>query len=223
MCLALGGAVASIAWKLSEYVDTALVRAVRQSDHARIRSLLDDGARVNRRTSILLAANFTGFTPLMWAAHYRDPEAIRILVNGGADVNLVDPVYRRSALYLVFGGSSEVPAAPCIRELLGAGATASVSKGGAEELLEIAVFSDDAEAVDALLTGMKGEELRFLSGYRALQTAATSGSPEVVEVLLKHGADVHARTSSGLTVIEEARRRETPPQIMSILDRAASH
>src|SRR5262245_7026985 len=72
-------------------LDGQLVAAAQQGDVARVTALLDQGARVDARNEFEL-------TPLIVAADKGNVQLVRLLVARGADVNLKDHTYGKTAL-----------------------------------------------------------------------------------------------------------------------------
>ena len=82
---------------------TALMWAAAEAQPAMVKLLLAHGARVNERSTInqwqrqvtseprMQARPSGGFTPLLYAARRGCTECAKLLVRGGADVNLTDP------------------------------------------------------------------------------------------------------------------------------------
>jgi len=62
-------------------VDSRLVDAARNRDGAALRSLLGQKVDVN-------AVDITGMTPLIWAAHNDDLDAVKLLLSAGANAKL---------------------------------------------------------------------------------------------------------------------------------------
>ncbi len=214
-------------WVQSPFHFPALVCAVREGDHQEMRVLIQQGADIERRTTVFGADNLTGFTPLMWAAYDRDPEAMKILVDAGADVNAVEPRMGRNALQLIFYGqmSSYVdmkrPVAPCVQVLLGAGVRTDIGFPRNDTPLDLAIVAGEAASVRALLTGTGKSGSGVPANPDLLLLALRNPVPEVVEALIQHGADVNARLADGSTVLEYARNRGVSPEALAVLERAA--
>lgn len=214
-------------WVQSPFYFPALVCAVREGDHQEMRLLIQQGADIERRTTVFGADNLTGLTPLMWAAYDRDPQAMKILVDAGADVNAVEPRFRRNALQLIFYGqmSSYVdmkrPVAPCVQVLLAAGIRTDVGFPGNDTPLDLAVVAGEAASVRALLTGIGKSGAGVPASPDLLLLALRNPVPEVFEALIQHGADVNTRLADGSTILEYARKSGVSPEVLAVLERAA--
>jgi hypothetical protein len=72
-------------------LDEDLLAAVRKSDAAAVKALLDKGANVNAKTSY-------GQTPLFFACDRGNIEIVRMLLDKGVDVNATDTFYHTTAM-----------------------------------------------------------------------------------------------------------------------------
>lgn len=72
---------ASATWLYRKRLEENLADAALRGDVPRLRALLSQGVNPNAR------AVFVDYTPLMWAASERHPEAVAALIEAGADVN----------------------------------------------------------------------------------------------------------------------------------------
>jgi ankyrin repeat protein len=160
--------------------------AVENRDIPGLRTLLKQHAPVN-------AAQPDGTTALHWAAHWNDPEAVGLLLQGGADAKAVNrygatPLSEAAAL-----GNAAI-----IDQLLKAGADPNTrTTPDGETVLMTCARSGNLEAVKGLLD--HGADVNVKEAYRsqtALMWAAAERHPEVVKLLLEHGADWKALSSS---------------------------
>jgi ankyrin repeat protein len=148
---------------LAERPPSDVFEAAAVGDVERLHELLDaDPLLVHAESS-------DGAGALHLAAYFGHPDAVRLLIDRGADVNAhargfngVAPINSAAAT----SGSDEPTSTECVRLLLAAGA--------------------DANA-------------RQRSGSTALHAAAQSGCAEMARLLVEHGADPDAETDDGRT------------------------
>lgn len=139
------------------------------------------------------AVSSDGDTALLMAAKAADVETMKLLIARGADVNLAHKVLGLTPL----GNAVSANNLDAVRLLLASGA-------------------------DVRRPGMN-DSVRVRHGRLALQNiwplllAAPYGSPEMVETLLKAGADVNARDERGMSALMLAVASET--QDVKVVDR----
>lgn len=168
----------------AQTADGGLVRAVRLQDGEAVGRLLEASVDVN-------AAQADGATALHWAAHLDDLETARLLVEAGADAagaNALGVV----PLSLACTNAN----AAMVDLLLAAGADPSAAVGTGETALMSCARTGNAEAVAALLAAGAGvNAAESEENQTALMWAVAQRHPDVVQVLLDHGAEVHRRSS----------------------------
>ena len=170
--------------------------------------------------------------PLVEAVKRADADAVRTLLDGGADASAPE-ADGTTALHwaarldsveladLLIAGGADVAAAnafgvpplwlaavngsaPLLDRLLDAGADADTSTAAGESVLMIAARTGRVEALEALLARGAGVDATQRDGQTALMWAATEGHTAAVRALLEAGADVHARTVSPETPLRSA-------------------
>ncbi len=131
--------------------------------------------------------------PILDAAHRGDLEAVRALLDDGADVEVGTRIGRYTALHLASrGGHTHI-----VRALLEAGGNpnAITSTSGVTPLHLAAQAIGGEEAVAALLSyGADANARDGASGQTPLIFAAGANRPEAVSALLKGGADPSVTT-----------------------------
>lgn len=156
-----------------------------------------------------------GMTPLLAAIKNRRSNIVKMLLEAGADPNLL-------------GGEEEVPVVKAIesqhpgivRALLERGADLDVAEYCSQTLLEMAIARKNDEIVDALIAAGADVDERLKDDRdTALILACRIGYVHGVEKLLDADADVTARNNAGHSAADVARDK---PEIMAILD-GASH
>lgn len=217
---------------------TPFMYAVLYTDAPTLERLIKQGADPNKR-------NDAGATALMWAA--LDLEKTRVLVAHGADVNARSED-ARTPLMVAAGRPG---GAPIVKLLLAHGANPNpTSNPGAESspLLE-ASLAGDAEIMQALLD--RGAELKDIGGFAlanaagadctkcvdllvarnldaieytiALQQVAVLDNPNLIRLMLQHGADVNAPDPTGRTALMYAAVSDLLPvkQVKLLLEKKA--
>jgi len=148
---------------LAERPPADVFEAAAVGDVARLHEVLDADPLLVHAESI------DGAGALHLAAYFGQADAVRLLIDRGADVNAhargfngVAPINSAAAT----SGSDEATSTECVRLLVAAGADVSARQGG---------------------------------GFTALHAAAHSRCAEMARLLVEHGADPDARTDDGRT------------------------
>ena len=174
---------------------TALHAAILRSDLTLVKALLARGANPNLRTTrgtplsrdttdFNLPATLIGSTPYLLAARFLEPDIMKALAAGGADITLTMKD-GTTALMLATGTSS------------GNNATRrgiAVIDGGVVEPESVV-----APAVAAALELGADVNAANQAGDTALHTAAARGLDTVVQLLADKGAQLNAKNKRGLT------------------------
>ena len=183
---------------------------------------------------------------LVEAAEQGRTELVRVLVDGGADVNATQvdgmtalhwAVYHddaATARLLVRAGADADAGnrygvrplalaatnanADIVRLLLGAGADANAALLGGETVLMTAARTGSLKAVEALLAHGADPDARERRGQTALMWAAAEGHTEIVHALVEAGADNRAALSSGFTPLFFAVREGHIDVVETLLD-----
>jgi ankyrin repeat protein len=190
LMLMLGVALVSGPAPAAETADKSLVDAARQGDRQAVRSLLDSGAKVD-------VAGADGMTALIWAAHRDDTEMAEFLLRAGADVAAAND-YGATALYAAAANAD--PEITAI--LLAAGADANTRLLSGETPLMEAAERGNLETLRVLLSRGADPNLREANGEQtALMWGISERHAAVTEELVRHGADVNARSNKGFTAL----------------------
>jgi ankyrin repeat protein len=161
--------------------DQRLVEAVKNRNQHAARELIEQRADVN-------VAQADGATPLAWAAYWNNLELADLLLGAGAKPNLAND-YGVTPLALACGKGS----AAMVEKLLQSGADPNQAQQMGVTPLMICARTGNAEAVKSLLArkaNVNAKQSR--RGQTALMWAASAKHPEVVRLLLEHGADPNA-------------------------------
>ncbi len=144
----------------------------------RLKTILGQSrARVNE-------PNEEGFTPLGLAAHFGHVEAVKVLLENGADVNLKPPSrFQNTAVDAAVAGD----AADVVRTLLAAGADPNVRSEANYTTLHKAAVHGNLEIVRMLLDhGADPKAIRD-GGHTPIDDAREKGHDAVVKLLEAHG------------------------------------
>lgn len=180
-----------------------LLRAVRNNDLKVLK-----GGDVNARDA-------RGNTLLMLAAAFGTPEAVKLLLDRGADV---DAKNQFEATALIFGANDPDKA----RLLVAKGANVNaVSKNGRTALMSAATCDGCSETVGLLLS--KGAEAKGKDrvGNTALYAAAQANDLESMRLLLEHGADAGGGDGGGFTPLMVAAGHCNVPAMRLLLSKGA--
>ena len=160
-----------------------LVDAAKNADTDAVRALLQKGASVN-------AAEADGTTALHWASYRDDLESADLLIRAGANVNAANdlgatPLWTAS----LNGSAAMVRSAAGGRRESERGAPAGRDAADGRRPLRAIPTSSNSCSPRARNVNARGAR-----GQTALMWAVAQKHPDVVKVLLAHGADVHARS-----------------------------
>jgi ankyrin repeat protein len=180
--------------------DSALLAAVKKSDIATVRKLLQQGVSIN-------APAGDGSTALHWAVESDNVELARLLLKSGADAKRANR-YGMTALHLAAVNGN----ATLSRELLDAGADVNAVLPEGESVLMTASRTGSAEVVSLLLArGAQVDARDKWYGESALMWAAAEDHGEVVSVLLAHDAPVDSRST-----LQKTANRRAGQSILSL-------
>jgi ankyrin repeat protein len=197
-------AVSAIAQDAEKYYSS-----IRANDLAGLKSLLDQGASPN-------TADNRQITPLMYAAEIGSVDAMKMLIDRGADVNAQNAFGSTALMWSV----SE-PAK--VRLLLDHGAQVNtVAKSGRTGLIIAAFTNPSAEVVGLLLK--KGAKVSVMDERHVTPlSAATFGNDTAtVRLLLDAGADIETQdTFIGLTPLMNAAGNRNVEAVKLLLAKGA--
>jgi len=164
--------------------------------------LVGQGADVN-------APQGDGTTPLHWAAYQLDTDLVKKLIASGASANTSN---RYGATPL--GEAAKAANAEIVALLLKAGADVDAANADGETALMLSARTGSVDVAKQLIDA--GADVNAQESWRqqtALMWAAEGAFPAVVELLIAHGADVHARAAAndwGSQITSEPRAQYRP-------------
>ena len=159
-------------------------------------------------------------TPLQAAASCGHTDSVRLLLDHGADVDILD-------LKDGFGNALQAAAAygyeDIVNMLLDHGANANLSGGRMDNCIIAASASLAPEAtacriIERLINAGAEIESANERSLIALHEAARTDSSVIVEMLLKHGADINAATNEGMTALHIATENGYEKVVRLLLD-----
>jgi len=145
---------------------------------------------------VFLGAGTADPPPLIEAAKGGDWEAVRALLEQGADVTATAPDGATALHWASYWDDVEIA-----ELLIRASADVSAANDLGATPLWIASLNGSASMVRSLLEAGADPNAALLSGETPTMTAARTGSPRVVEQLLAAGADPNASATRGQTAL----------------------
>ena len=175
-------ALCALHWAEAGVSADSLPDLVQSGDRDTALRLIAGGADVNERSA-------DGTTALHWAAHRRDRELVELLLERNADPTVVNDYGATAISAAAVEGSYEI-----IEALLDAGADADSPNREGQTILMVVARTANADTARLLLAG--GADVNATEQWgdqSALMWAAAQKQPEMIRVLVEHGADVDAR------------------------------
>jgi ankyrin repeat protein len=155
-------------------LEHVLFRAIRHGDVALLESHLREGAPANVQTS-------DGTTPLLFAALYAAPDAVRLLLDHGADPNAAN---KAGAAPLLFAAGSFEK----VRLLLDRGANVNAASAlGNTPLIAAAAHPANLEVIKLLLDKGANVHAQNANHVSALAAAVLADDPAAVRFFLERG------------------------------------
>lgn len=160
-------------------------RAAQSGDASRLKDILE------AHPHLANTKNGEGLTPLGYAAHFGNKDAVQVLLDYGADVNAmsqskVSYIPSNTALHAALAGERNVDV---IRLLLTHHAQTNMFDSNGHTCLHTAAFHDDNLDIIRLLIEHGADiNARVEGGETALSLAIKQGNHNVAEHLRQHGA-----------------------------------
>jgi ankyrin repeat protein len=154
----------------------------------------------------------------MAAAHAGKAEAVKLLLDHGAEVNRAEGRMGQTALMWAAAGGHTAAAQALIAR--GANVNAA-SKTGFTSLL-FAAQAGDAECVKTLIAAKADPHFKSPDGAGAFALALARGHEDVARLMLDYGVDVNQRDRNGSTPLHEAVRLEKAGLVRDLVSRGAN-
>ncbi|PSN34978.1 hypothetical protein C0J52_26388 [Blattella germanica] len=198
-----GGAEECSLYKSIKDPELSLFEAASYDNVTAARCLIQAGANVS-------AVVTGGFTPIHASASRGNLEISRMLVEGGARVNVHDSIVGLSPLHSA-AGNNHLEIAVL---LLSAGANVNDKSKMNQMPLQVAATGGFTDMSRLLLDKGAAVNVKDRMGHTPLHIAATRGYKSLVELLVQRGADLSAKTIFGKTAYDMASKY---PDIRSLL------
>jgi ankyrin repeat protein len=195
----------------AETKNLTLADAAKLGDREAVRTQLNGSAKID-------VAGPEGTAALIRAAERNDVQMVDLLLRAGANPKGANE-YGATALYAAAGNAD-----PAVAEkLLAAGADANAALVSGETPLMVAARRGILPTVRALLLGKADPNAQEgKGGQTALMWAISERHTAVTEELLRHGADVNARSKTGFTALMFAAQQGDVDTTRILLDAKAS-
>ena len=143
-------------------------------------------------------SNDFGDTPLMYAAYHGDVEAVKVLVQAGANLEC-----RNQSLCtaLMYAAHNEAGNSESVELLLKSGADVNAINVDDRTPLLFACVAGNHSSVRLLLEAGASVSTRDYEGNSALSVVSMSGHTDILELLLNSGSDVNSRNIDDRTAL----------------------
>jgi ankyrin repeat protein len=161
----------------------ALLKALTDADEALAASLIKNKVDVN-------VVDESGATPLLWATTRGNADLVSRLLKAGANPNIPNANQVTPLQTAVANNAPEIAA-----QLLAGGANANTANATGETPLMTAARTGQLEVMKQLIA--RGADVNaHENNYNQTALMWSAGKPEQVKLLIKHGADIRARTKA---------------------------
>ena len=179
-----------------ETKEDCLLKAASVGNLEEVRQCLDAGARPNEM-------DLRGMTPLMLAAQWGYPKVVNLLLDTGANPDMVGAFFNKTALmFAVQNCHTEV-----IKVLLAANANPNAATENGETVLRLAISTGIGAYVNDCLTAEHVESVRLLIAAGAKDPTAIKDSPLTISIVMRtksnrgQGGEMVAEITSLLSLL----------------------
>lgn len=156
-----------------------------------------------------------GMEPIHWAAARGDPKIIDLLVEKGADVNVIEGKFRQSPLIIAAIAGNEVAA----ESLINHNADINARDLEGKSALFYSIVINHPALLNVLLKyNADPNTLEIKSGITAASIASFMNRPKMLEALIMAGADVSKPDMQGLSALDWAAYAGNMETVSVLLD-----
>ena len=176
-----------------------------------LQAIINHGSNVNATAEDCL-------TPLMFACHEGNVEALNVLLNAGADPNMADSNGGTLIhLSVVRGCSKET-----LQTIIDHGADVNATDNNNLTTLMLACQKGNDEIINLLFNARADPNIHDTAGETLIHHAFAQGcSKETLQTIIKHGADVNATNKDNITALMLACKHSSEEAINILLDAGA--
>ncbi len=178
-----------------------LIQAAERGEKAKVKQLLHEGASIN-------ATDDQGTTAVLAATYSNEVETVRLLIEKGADINKQDNRLDNVLLYAGAEGLLDI-----VKLALEANADTSLTNRFGGTALIPAAERGHVDVVKELLTN-SDTDVNHINNlhWTALMEAVVlsdggKAHQEIIQLLIKYGADVTIADKDGVTPLEHAKNK----------------
>ncbi|KAF3927225.1 Ankyrin-1 [Dactylellina cionopaga] len=172
--------------------------SIRKADIRKVRELMNTHPKI-------INYNYNGEVPTHWAAWFRTPDILSLLLSRGADVNFAATI---SEAYTPLHHAANIDDIYIIGLLVQHGADLNAIDKDSWTPLHYAVRKNNLDAVQALIFhGALVDCIENLDGWTPLNYAVDAGKIKLVKILLEGGADINRKGPTGMTPLIQSIKR----------------